>query len=114
MEEGWMEMSRLSEYMLDKSVTQQRKASDTGNSVEAWGTVQTGLAMAIYPASNFSISMFQSPLPSVKLSHNGYCYTADATFQVGDRIIEGTVTYAVLGMKIWDDFYEVNMGIVKW
>lgn len=107
-------MSRLSEYMLDKSVTQQRKASDTGNSVEAWGTVQTGLAMAIYPASNFSISMFQSPLPSVKLSHNGYCYTADATFQVGDRIIEGTVTYAVLGMKIWDDFYEVNMGIVKW
>lgn len=107
-------MSRLREVMLDKTATQKRKASDTGNSVEAWANITTGLGMAIYPASSFSAANFRSPLTNVQLSHVGYCYISDATFRIGDRIEEGSNKYTVLGIRKWDsnDLCEVNMGII--
>jgi len=105
-------MSTLSDYMLDKTVTQQRKASDTGNSVEAWAEVVADIAMAIYPAGTMSIANFQSPYISIKYSHLGYCLTTSATFQVGDRVIEGSNTYLVLEVRTWDTLYELKMGVV--
>lgn len=105
-------MSELSEYMLDKTVTQKRKASDTGDSVEAWADVVASLAMAIYPASSYSVANFQSPYVSIKYSHLGYCLTSAATFKVGDRVIHGSIIYAVLDVRIWDTLYELKMGIV--
>ena len=107
-------MSELSEYMLDKTVSQKRKASNTGDSVEAWADVVASLAMAIYPASSMSIANFQSPYVSIKYSHLGYCLTTAATFQVGDRVVNGTIIYAVLEVRSWDsdNLYELKMGIV--
>ena len=105
-------MTVLSDYMLDKTVTQKRKASGTGNSVEAWADVVTGVKMAIYPASSFAVANFQSPYVSIKYSHLGYCLTAAATFQVGDRAVEGSTIYAVLEVRIWDTLFELKMGTV--
>ena len=107
-------MSILSDYMLDKTVIQTRKASNTGNSVEAWADVVTGLKMAIYPASSMSIANFQSPFTNIRFSHLGYCLTTAATFQVGDRVVHGSIIYAVLEVRIWDGdyLYELKMGIV--
>ena len=98
--------------MLDKTVDQQRKASDTGDSVEAWADVVTDIAMAIYPAGTFSIANFQSPYTRIKLSHNGYGLTSAATWQVGDRVIHGSIIYAVLEVRIWDTLVELKVGIV--
>ena len=107
-------MTVLSDYMVDKTVTQKRKASGTGNSVEAWADVVASLAIAIYPASSMSIANFQSPFVSIKFSHLGYCLTTAATFQVGDRVVYGSIIYAVLEVRIWDrdSLYELKMGIV--
>ena len=105
-------MSELSDYMLDKTVNQRRKASNTGDSQETWADVVASLAMAIYPASSMSIANFQSPYVSIKYSHLGYCLTTAATFQVGDRVVYGSIIYAVLEVRIWDTLYELKMGIV--
>lgn len=105
-------MTVLSEYMLDKTVTQQRKASSTGNSVEAWSDVVTNIKMAIYPAGSFTIANYQSPYTNIQLSHIGYGFVNVATFKVGDRVIEGSNIYTVLGVGIWDTLFELKMGII--
>jgi len=106
-------MTVLSDYMLDKTVTQKRKASGTGNSVEAWADVVTGIKMAIYPASLFSIANFQSPYINIKYSDNGYCLTTATTFQVGDRVVHGSIIYAIIDKpRIWDSLYELKMGTI--
>jgi len=98
--------------MLDKTVNQKRKASDTGDSVEAWANVVTDIKMAIYPASSIVVANFQSPYTRIALSHYGYCKTTAATWQVGDRVVEGSNTYTVLEVRIWDSLYELKMGII--
>lgn len=105
-------MSELSDFMLDKTVIQQRKASDTGDSVEDWPEVVTGIKMAIYPAGSLAIANFQSPYNMKHLSHNGYCLTTAATFKAGDRIVEGSNTYLVLEVRTWDTLYELKMGVI--
>lgn len=101
----------LSAYMLDKTVVQKRKASDTGDSVEAWTEVATGIKMAIYPSSSITIANFQSPYTRIQLSHTGYCKTSAATWQRGDRVIEGSNIYTVLGVRTWNNLYELKIGI---
>jgi len=105
-------MTELSEYMLDKTTTQRRKASGTGNSVEAWANVITGIKMAIYPASSIVVANFQSPYTRIPLSHSGFCKITAATFQMGDRVIEGSNTYLVLEVRTWDTLYELKMGVI--
>jgi len=113
LEEGRLVMTELSDFMLDRTVTQKRKASGTGKSVEDWADVVTGVKMAIYPASSFSIVNFQSPFVNIKLSHVGYYFTAAATFKVGDRAVEGSTVYAVLDApRIWGNLVELKMGII--
>jgi len=112
LEKGRLVMTELSDFMLDKTVTQKRKASGTGKSVEDWANILTNLKMAIYPAGAISIANFQSPFVSIKYSHLGYCLTSAATFQVGDRVVHGSVIYAVLEVRIWDTLYELKMGII--
>ena len=107
-------MPTLSDFMLDKTVTQKRKASGTGASVEAWTDVVVGIKMAIYPASSFAISNYrnQGPYTNIQFSHNGYCLVSAATFKVGDRVTEGSNIYTVLGVNVWDTIYELKMGII--
>ena len=105
-------MTALSEYMLDKTVIQKRKASNTGDSVEAWANVVTDIKMAIYPSGSFTIANFQSPYTRISLSHNGYCLTSAATWQVGDRVYYGSIIYTVLEVRTWGTLYELKMGIV--
>lgn len=105
-------MTELSDFMLDKTVTQQRKASGTGNSVEAWADVVTSIKMAIYPAGSFAIANYQSPYTNIRLSHVGYGLVSAATFKVGDRVTEGSNIYTVLGVNVWDSIFELKLGII--
>jgi hypothetical protein len=105
-------MPTISDFMLDKTVTQKRKASNTGNSVEAWADVVVSLKMAIFPASIYSVANYNNPYTNIRYSHNGYCLTTAATFRVGDRITEGSNIYTVLGFGIWDSMYELKLGII--
>jgi len=105
-------MTQLSEYMLDKTVIQKRKASGTGDSVEAWANVVTDIKMAIYPSGSMAIANFQSPYTRIRLSHNGYCLTTAATWQVGDRVYYGSIIYTVLEVRTWGTLYELKMGVI--
>ena len=106
-------MTELSEFMLDKTVIQKRKASNTGDSVEAWAEVITDIKMAIYPSGSFTIANFQSPYIRIRLSHNGFCKTTAATFKSGDRVIEGSNTYLILEKpRVWGTLYELKMGVI--
>jgi len=98
--------------MLNKTVIQKRKASNTGDSVEAWANVVTDIKMAIYPSGSFAIANFQSPYTRIHLSHNGYCLTSAATWQVGDRVYHGSIIYTVLEVRTWNTLYELKMGII--
>jgi len=98
--------------MLDKTVNQKRKASGTGDSVEAWANVVTDIKMAIYPAGSFAVSNFQSPYNNIRLSHVGYCKTTAATWQVGDRVYYGSIKYLVLEVRTWNTLYELKMGVI--
>jgi hypothetical protein len=104
-------MTTLSDYMLDKTVTQKRK-SITGASVDPWADVVVGIRMAIYPAGSFAMASYQSPYTNIKYSHNGYCFVSAATWQVGDRVIEGSIIYTVLEVRKWDTIFELKMGII--
>jgi hypothetical protein len=112
LEKVGLEMTQLSNYMLDKTVTQKRKGSNTGASVEAWADVVVGIKMAIYPAGSFSVANYQSPYNNIRLSHNGYCFVSAATFKVGDRVTEGSNIYTVLGFNVWDSIYELKLGVI--
>jgi len=99
--------------MLDKTVDQYRKASDTGDPVEDWAEVVADIRMAIYPAGTFSIANFQSPYTNIQFSHVGYGLVSAATWQVGDRVIHGSIIYTVLDTpRIWDALIELKLGIV--
>ena len=105
-------MVELSEFMLDKTVTQKRKASNTGDAVEAWANVITDIKMAIYSSGSFAIANFQSPYNNIRLSHNGFCKISAATFKMGDRVYYGSVKYLVLEVRTWGTLYELKMGVI--
>ena len=98
-------MSTLSEFMLDKTVTQKRKASNTGDSYEAWANVVTNIKMAIYPASSMVVANFQSPYNRIPLSHVGYCLISATVLKAGDRIVEGSNEYLVLENHVFGELY---------
>ena len=105
-------MTELSEFMLDKTVTQKRKASGTGDAVEAWANVVTDIKMAIYSSASFAISNFQSPYINIRLSHNGFCKISSTTFKMGDRVYYGSIKYLVLEVRTWGTLYELKMGVI--
>ena len=105
-------MTELSEFMLDKTVTQKRKASGTGDAVEAWANVITGIKMAIYSSGSMAIANFQSPYNNIKLSHNGFCKISSTTFKRGDRVYYGSIKYLVLEVRTWGTLYELKMGVI--
>ena len=105
-------MTELSEFMLDKTVDQKRKASNTGDAVEAWANVVTNIKMAIYPSSSYATANFQSPYNDKRLSHLGYCLTSAATWQVGDRVYYGSIKYLVLEVRTWGTLFELKMGVI--
>ena len=105
-------MTELSEYMLDKTITQKRKANDTGDSVEAWANVVTEIKMAIYSSGSIAIVNFQSPYNNIRLSHNGFCKISSTTFKMGDRVYYGSIIYLVLEVRTWGTLYELKMGVI--
>jgi len=75
----------------DKSVTQRRKASSTGNAVEAWANVKTGLRCCISPASPGDAIAFNSVNIRLNITHDMFCWATE-DIKVDDKIIDGATT----------------------
>jgi len=78
----------------DKSVTQRRKASSTGNAVEAWANIKTGLRCCIPPTSPGDALAFKSININLNITHNMFCWATE-NIKVGDKIIDGALTSGI-------------------
>ena len=78
----------------DKSVTQRRKATSTGNAVEAWANVKTGLKCCIPPASPGDALAFKSINMQLNITHNMFCWATE-DIKVDDKIVDGALTSGV-------------------
>jgi len=78
----------------DKSVTQRRKATETGNVVEAWANVKTSLSCCIPPASPGDAVAFKSINLRFNITHNMFCWATE-DIKVDDKIIDGATTIGI-------------------
>ena len=76
------------ERFFNKTVTQKRKASRTGDAVEAWNDINTALKCCIYPIKATDVIAFQSTYARLNISHKMNCVvdpgTVFCTFVPGD------------------------------
>ncbi len=79
------------ERFFNKTVTQKRKASRTGDAVEAWNDINTALRCCIYPIRATDAVAFQSVYAQLNISHKMNCIvnvgTVSGTFVPGDVAI---------------------------
>jgi len=102
--------------LLNLSVISKRKASDTGDAVEAWETINTALKCCIFPASPGDVIAFQSPYLRTSVSHKMYCLSNE-DIKSGDKIVDGEDEYLVKRIMPWShsgiEFYKVYLSEVK-
>ena len=76
------------EKFFNKMVTQKRKASRTGDAVEAWNDINTTLKCCIYPLNPGDVVAFQSIYNRLNITHKMNCLinvgTVTLTFVPGD------------------------------
>ena len=79
------------ERFFNKTVTQKRKASRTGDAVEAWNDINIALKCCIYPLNPGDVVAFQSAYNRLNITHKMNCLinvgTVSLTFVPGDVAI---------------------------
>ena len=96
----------------DKTVTQQRKASSTGNAVEAWANVSTSVKCCIPPTSPGDALAFNSINIRLKITHQMFCWATE-DIKVDDQIVDGADKYIVrLQPKKWGTFFQIYLSEV--
>ena len=97
----------------DKTVTSQRKASSTGNTVEAWVDVSTSVKCCIPPVGPGDSNAFSSDLIGLDITHNMFCWSTE-TITVGDKIVDGSDEYIVkVRPRKWGTFYHIYLSEVN-
>ena len=100
------------ERFFDKTVTQKRKASSTGNAVEAWATVSTTLKCCIYPVTPSDTVAFKSIYLRFKITHKMNCSVSE-DIKVDDKIVNGTDEYIIPTQpRSWTKFLEIYLSEV--
>ena len=82
----------------NKTVSTQRLANVSGSKRESWGTNLASLACHIQPVEGSPADSF---LGGFYNTFKMYC-APDADVQIGDRVIDGSTTYVVKGLKTYD------------
>lgn len=76
------------ERFFNKTVTQKRKASRTGDAVEVWNDINTAVKCCIYPLNPGDVVAFQSAYNRLNITHKMNCLlnvgTVTLTFVPGD------------------------------
>jgi len=101
-----------------KTVMQQRKASSTGNKVEAWTNISTSVKCCIPPTNpgdsfGFVGGAFGSIHNELNITHQMFCW-ATVDIKVDDKIVDGSDEYIVrLQPKKWGKFYQIYLSEVE-
>ena len=99
------------ERFFDKTVTQKRKASSTGNAVEAWATVSTTLKCCIYPVTPSDAAAFKSIFIRLSISHKMNCSVSE-DIDIDDKIVVNSNEYIVKRVNSWTKFLEIYLSEV--
>ena len=99
------------ERFFKETVTQKRKASSTGNAVEAWANVSTTLKCCIYPVTPSDAAAFKSIFIRLSISHKMNCSVSE-DIDIDDKIVNGTDEYIVKRVNSWTKFLEIYLSEV--
>lgn len=92
----------------NKTLTQNRKASGTGDKVEAWVLIST-FRGCLYPIGMSDPAIFSSEYLRLKITHKMHC-PATEDIKPGDQIVDGTVKYIVKRAPDWIHFYDALLS----
>jgi len=98
------------ERFFNKTLTQNRKASGTGDKVEAWVLVAT-FKGCIYPIGSVGPGVSISDYIKLGITHGMFC-PATVALKRGDQIVDGTLEYVVKREPDWIKFHAVLLGEV--
>jgi len=86
---------------LNLSVVSKKKASSTGDPVEAWANVNTTLKCCIFPTTYSERTSFpQSTYLRSDISHKMYCLSSE-DLKSGYKIVDGEDEYLVKKVLPW-------------
>ena len=94
------------EKFFNKSITLKRKASATGDSVEAWVNEKINLRCCIYSLKPQD-SLAMSSYIQTNVTHRMFCWSSE-DIQTSDKIVDGSNEYLVKRKPSdWLDYYEI-------
>lgn len=96
------------ERFFNKTLTQNRKASGTGDKVEDWVLVAT-FRGCLYPIGMSDPAIFSSDYLRLKITHKMHCATTES-IKSGDQIEDGTKKYIVKRAPNWVTFYDTLLS----
>ena len=99
------------ERFFKETVTQKRKASSTGNAVEAWANVSTTLKCCIYPVTPSDAAAFKSIFIRLSISHKMNCSVSE-DIDIDDKIVVNSNEYIVKRVNSWTKFLEIYLSEV--
>lgn len=96
------------------TITHQRKASETGNAVEAWvdRTPATIKCSPIFPINPGDSVAFQSIYLVLKITHSNFCWATEG-IAVDDQMVNGVDKYIIKKINKWGNFYQVYYSEVS-
>ena len=102
------------ERFFNKTVTQKRKASRTGDAVEAWNDINTALKCCIYPLNPGDVVAFQSAYNRLNITHKMNCLlnigTVTLTFVPGDVAIGTEIITVTLDIATGQEIRFTTTG----
>lgn len=104
------------ERFFNKTVTQKRKASRTGDAVESWLNINTALKCCIYPITATDAIAFQSAYNRLNISHKMNCLidpgTVFCTFVPGDVATGTEIITVILDITTGQEIRFTTTGVI--
>ena len=104
------------ERFFNKTVTQKRKASRSGDATEAWNDVNTALKCCIYPIKATDAIAFQSAYNRLNISHKMNCLvdigTVTLTFVPGDVVTGTEIITVSLDITTGQEIRFTTTGVI--
>ena len=100
----------------NKTVTQKRKASRSGDAVEAWNDINTAVKCCIYPLNPGDVVAFQSAYNRLNITHKMNCLlnvgTVSLTFVSGDVAIGTEIITVSLDIATGQEIRFTTTGVI--
>ena len=97
----------------NKTVTHQRKGSETSSTVEAWGNISTSVKCCIPPVNPGDAAAYSSKYIRLGITHNMFCWATE-TITIGDKIVDGSDEYIVkVRPRKWGTFLHIYLSEVN-